>query len=169
MPADIDESALPGEAPSALVVRLAGEKARAIGGRLGAAPRRLVLGSDTVVVIGEDVLGKPRDPAHAVALLGQILGRRHTVLTGVALLDTESGELRSCCVASDVVMRAASGAEVSAYVASGEPLDKAGAYALQGEGRKFVECVIGSESNVIGLPLEETLALLRSAGLPVRA
>ncbi len=171
MPADIDESALPGEAPRALVVRLAAGKARAVGtrletSRLGAPPRQLVLGSDTIVVIGEDVLGKPRDPAHAIALLGQILGRRHTVFTGVALLDAANGALTTCCVASDVVMRSASDAEVSAYVATGEPLDKAGAYALQGEGRKFVERVIGSESNVIGLPLAETLALLRAAGFP---
>jgi septum formation protein len=100
-------------------------------------------------------------------LLGRILGRRHTVLTGVALLDTASGEARQRCVSSEVAMRPASEAEVRAYVAGGEPLDKAGAYALQGEGRKFVAGVRGSESNVIGLPLDETLALLREAGFPV--
>ena len=169
VPADIDESARPGESPRELVVRLAGEKAQAVAARLGTDPRRLVLGSDTLVVIGEDVLGKPRDSEHAIALLGRILGRRHTVFTGVALLDAASGELRACCVASEVSMRAASDAEVRAYVASGEPLDKAGAYALQGEGRKFVERVIGSETNVIGLPMDETLALLRDAGFPVPA
>ncbi len=169
MPADIDEAALPGETPRELVVRLAAEKARAVCERLGAGPRRLVLGSDTIVVIGQDVLGKPRDAEHALALLGQILGRRHTVFTGVALLDSASGELRTRCVASDVVMRGAGEAERRAYIATGEPLDKAGAYALQGIGRKFVERVIGSESNVIGLPLEETLALLRDAGFVVRA
>ncbi len=169
IPADIDESARPGETPRELVVRLASEKARAVAERLGTDPRRLVLGSDTIVVIGEDVLGKPSDAEHAVALLGQILGRRHTVFTGVALLDSASGALQTQCVASDVVMRAASDAEVRCYVATGEPLDKAGAYALQGIGRKFVERVIGSESNVIGLPLEETLALLRNAGFAVPA
>ncbi len=169
MPADVDESARPGEAPAVMVVRLAAEKARAIALRLGAMPRRLVLGSDTTVVIGEDVLGKPDDPEHAAILLGQLLGRRHTVLTGVAVLDSASGALRTACVASDVVMRAASEAEIRAYIATGEPLDKAGAYAFQGEGRRFVERVIGSESNVIGLPLAETLALLREAGLEVRA
>jgi septum formation protein len=169
MPADVDESARPGEAPRALALRLATEKARAVAERLGHEPRRLVLGSDTIVVIGEEVLGKPRDAAHATLLLGRILGRRHTVLTGVALLDAASGEARCCCVASEVVMRAASAAEVRAYVAGGEPLDKAGAYGLQGEGRKFVARVIGSETNVIGLPMDETLALLREAGFPVRA
>ena len=169
VPADIDEAPLPGETPRELVMRLAREKAQAVAAKLGAGPRRLVLGSDTIVVIGEDVLGKPRDPADAAALLGRILGRTHTVLTGVALLDAESGELHSRCVASEVVMRTASEVEVRAYVAGGEPLDKAGAYALQGEGRKFVERVIGSETNVIGLPLDETLALLRAAGFPVRS
>jgi septum formation protein len=166
MPADIDERALPGETPRELVVRLALEKARAVATQLGPVPRRLVLGSDTIVVLGEEVLGKPHDPRHAAELLGRILGRRHTVFSGVALVDSASGAPRSACVASDVVMRAATADEVTAYVAGGEPLDKAGAYALQGEGRKFVERVIGSESNVIGLPLEETLALLREAGFP---
>jgi septum formation protein len=169
IPADLDESARPGEPPRALVERLAVEKAGAVAAKLGANPRRLVLGSDTIVVIGGDVLGKPRDPAHAFELLGRILGRRHTVFTGVALVDAGSGAVRTACVASEVVMRTASDAEIRAYVEGGEPLDKAGAYALQGEGRKFVERVIGSETNVIGLPMDETLALLREAGFPVGA
>ena len=161
-PADLDESSLPGESPRALVLRLAREKALAVAAKLAGEPA-LVLGADTIVVVGEDVLGKPRDPAHAVELLGRILGRRHTVFTGVALVGVASGAVHTACVASDVVMRAASLAEVRAYVAGGEPLDKAGAYALQGEGRKFVERVVGSETNVIGLPMDETLALLREA------
>jgi septum formation protein len=163
-PADIDETPRAGETPRALAVRLALEKARAVAERLGPAPRRLVLGADTIVVIGEDVLGKPRGADDAARLLGRVLGRRHTVLTGIAVVDSATREARGDCVASDVEMRAASEAEVRAYIAGGEPLDKAGAYALQGEGRKFVTCVIGSESNVIGLPLDETLALLRAAG-----
>ena len=167
-PADLDESSLPGESPRALVLRLAREKALAVAAKLAGEPA-LVLGADTIVVVGEDVLGKPRDPAHAVELLGRILGRRHTVFTGVALVGVASGAVHTACVASDVVMRAASLAEVRAYVAGGEPLDKAGAYALQGEGRKFVERVVGSETNVIGLPMDETLALLREAGFAVPA
>jgi len=162
--ADLDETPRAGETPRALVARLAHEKARAVAARVGPDPRRFVLGADTIVVVDEDMLGKPRDADDAVVLLGRILGRRHTVFTGVALIDTASGEARSCCVASDVLMYSASESEVRAYVAGGEPLDKAGAYALQGEGRKFVARVIGSESNVIGLPLDETLALLRAAG-----
>jgi septum formation protein len=169
VPGDIDETARAGETPRDLVLRLAREKALAVAAKLGATPRRLVLGADTIVVIGADVLGKPRDPEHAVELLSRILGRAHTVFTGVALADSADETTRSACVASEVEMRAASEAEVRAYVAGGEPLDKAGAYALQGEGRKFVTRVIGSQTNVIGLPIDETLALLRDAGFPVRA
>ncbi len=168
LPAEIDESPRSGESPVALVVRLAEEKARAVAARLGPGGPRCVLGSDTIVVLGDDVLGKPRDAAHARELLGRILGREHSVLTAVALLDAR-GALHTHCVESRVAMREASEAEVRAYVATGEPLDKAGAYALQGEGRRFVARVLGSESNVIGLPLDETLALLRQAGVAVGA
>jgi septum formation protein len=164
MPAEIDERALPDEAPHALAERLAREKALAVAERLGPAPRRLVLGSDTIVVLAGEVLGKPRDPEHAEALLGRLVGRRHDVVTGVAVVDSQRLAPRSFTVTSRVTMRAAEADEIRRYVATGEPLDKAGAYALQGEGRRFVAVVEGSESNVIGLPLEETLALLRAAG-----
>jgi septum formation protein len=164
MPAEIDERALPDEAPHALAERLAREKALAVAGRLGPAPRRLVLGSDTIVVLAGEVLGKPRDAEHAEALLGRLLGRSHDVVTGVAVVDSEGLAPRSLTVTSRVTMHAAGADEIRRYVATGEPLDKAGAYALQGEGRRFVAAVEGSESNVIGLPLEETLALLRAAG-----
>lgn len=163
-PADIDESVHEGEEPEALVERLAREKARTVARRLGGTPARLVLGSDTVVVLGEAVLGKPVDAEHAVALLSRLLGRTHRVLTGVAVLGSDGSPELCRAVESRVRMRPASQAEVRAYVATGEPLDKAGAYAVQGEGRRFVEAVEGSESNVIGLPLEATLALLEEAG-----
>ena len=117
------------------------------------------------VVIGDDVLGKPRDPAHAVELLGRILGRRHTVLTGVALVDAATGLVRSACVASDVVMRHASDAEIRAYVASGEPLDKAGAYGIQEHGELLVAERRGSLSNVVGLPQDEVRELLTRHGV----
>ena len=165
MPADVAEDARPGEAPRALVERLAAEKALAVRARLPRTPRRLVLGSDTVVVLGEEILGKPRDAAHAVELLSRLAGRTHTVWTGVAVAATGDAAPRVCSVASRVTLRAATEAELRAYVATGEPLDKAGAYALQGEGRRFVSRVEGSESNVVGLPLDEALALLAEAGL----
>jgi septum formation protein len=164
MPADVEETARAGEPPRALVERLAAEKALAVRARLPALPRRFVLGSDTVVVLDGEILGKPRDAAHALELLSRLAGRTHTVWTGVAVATTGDGTPRVCSVASGVTLRAAGEQELLAYVASGEPLDKAGAYALQGEGRRFVSRVEGSESNVIGLPLDEALALLAEAG-----
>ncbi len=163
---EIAEEMRPGERPEQLTQRLAREKALAVVSQLGAAPRRWVLGADTVVVLGESVLGKPRDAEHAVRLLSSLVGQRHRVITGIALADSASRTVRSQAVESWVSMGMASENEIRAYVASGEPLDKAGAYALQGEGgRQFVDRVEGSRSNVIGLPLEETLALLADARL----
>jgi septum formation protein len=123
-----------------------------------------VLGADTLVVVEDRVLGKPENPEHAVALLCSLLGRCHRVITGVALADSQDLRVRDRAVESTVEMRCAGEDEVRAYVATGEPLDKAGAYGFQGQGRRFVVRVTGSETNVIGLPLEETLALLREAG-----
>jgi septum formation protein len=165
LPADIPEEPRAGEAPRALVERLAAEKAAAVRARLPAAPRRLVLGSDTIVVLDGDVLGKPRDAAEALAMLRRLSGRTHTVWTGVAVVATDGGAAVVRSVASQVTLRASAESELRDYVATGEPLDKAGAYALQGAGRRFVTHVAGSESNVIGLPVEETLALLAAAGL----
>jgi septum formation protein len=164
IPADIEETPRAGEAPRALVERLAAEKALAVGGRLPRVPRRFVLGSDTIVVLGEDVLGKPRDASHAVELLRRLVGRTHTVWTGVAVVVTGEEKPRVTSVSSRVTLRQADDDELRRYVAGGEPLDKAGAYAIQGEGRQFVTGLEGSESNVIGLPVEESLALLGAAG-----
>jgi septum formation protein len=170
LPADVAEEPRAGEAPRALVERLAAEKAASVRDRLPARPRRVVLGSDTIVTLDGEILGKPQDAEHAVAMLRRLAGRTHTVWTGVAVAETGAAALRIRSVESFVTLRAAGEAELRAYVASGEPLDKAGAYALQGEGRRLVSRVEGSETNVIGLPLEETLALLAEAGLePPRA
>ncbi len=165
-PPDVDERGLPGETPRELVERLALDKASAVA---TAEPAAAVLGSDTVVVLGEEVLGKPRDPDHALELIGRLVGRTHRVLTGVALVREGGAVSRALSVESVVVMRAAEADELRAYVATGESLDKAGGYALQGEGRRFVERVVGSETNVIGLPLDETAALLREAGFEAEA
>jgi septum formation protein len=163
--ADIDERALPGELPRALAERLAREKASAVAARVGTPPRRFVLGADTIVVVDGEVLGKPLDAENAVFLLGRLVGRAHEVLTGVALVASDApAHARTRVVSSRVVMRSASEDEIRRYVATGEPLDKAGAYAAQGEGRRFIEAIHGSETNVIGLPMDETLALLRAAG-----
>jgi septum formation protein len=163
IPAEIDENFRPGEAAPELVRRLALEKALAVARRVPPPPRRLVLGADTLVVLDGEILGKPADAEQAVQLLKRLVGRTHQVVTGVALVDTADLSAVSRIVVSRVAMRAASEAELHRYVAGGEPLDKAGAYAAQGEGRRFIERIDGSESNVIGLPLDETLELLRSA------
>ena len=164
-PADVDEARLPGEPAAALVLRLARAKALAVARRVGPAPARWVLGADTVVTLEDDVLGKPSDAEHALALLQRLAGRSHRVLTGVALAASEGLGVRTTLVESRVRMRRAEAAELRAYVAGGESLDKAGAYAAQGQGRRLIEAIDGSETNVIGLPLEETLALLRGVGL----
>jgi len=171
VPSDVDETPRPDERPAALVERLARAKALEVAGRLGPTPARIVLGSDTIVVSdGDRILGKPRDEAHAVELLEEIVGTVHRVLTAVAVVRSGVLLARSLVVTSEVEMRAATRQELVDYVAVGESLDKAGAYALQGEGgRRFVVAVRGSRTNVIGLPVEETLALLAEAGLPVAA
>ncbi len=164
-PSAVDESAHAGESAQQQALRLAREKAEDVAQRLAEAGEdAAVLGADTLVVIDGEALGKPDDPEHAVKLLSRLVGRRHVVVTGVALV-AGSAATHSFAVESDVVMRDADETEIRAYVAGGEPLDKAGAYAAQGEGRRFIERIEGSETNVIGLPMDETLALLRRAGV----
>jgi nucleoside triphosphate pyrophosphatase len=161
-PADLDETPHPGEPAAETLARLARAKAIAVAQRI-AEPHRLVLGADTGVVLGEVLYGKPRDPAHAVQMLGELAGRTHRVITEVAIAETARARVWQCSVTSFVTLREAPREELVRYVAGGEPLDKAGAYAFQGEGRRLVACVEGSESNVIGLPVEESLALLACA------
>lgn len=164
LPADIEERERPGEAPEETVLRLAREKAIAVARRIGGGPPRLVLGADTLVVLGDELLGKPRNAVEAEEILARLVGRTHRVLTGVAIVRTEALRVWERHVASRVRMRPAAPDEIRRYVASGEPLDKAGAYAAQGRGRAFIEEIVGSRSNVIGLPIDETLSLLREAG-----
>lgn len=161
----IDERTRPDESPRDLVVRLAREKCLDVARRRDDVPPRPVLGADTIVVAGEEVLGKPRDEDHAVELVSRLVGATHRVMTGVAIAWTDGRGPWTKVVTSHVEMRPASRAEVEEYVAVGESLDKAGGYALQGEGARFVVSVRGSRTNVIGLPLEETLALLTEAGV----
>jgi septum formation protein len=164
IPSAVEEQLAPGDLPRA-VAALALEKARAV-----AAGQRqaVVLGADTVVVVDGCVLGKPAGPDEARAMLRRLRGREHEVITGIAVVDTETGRARATAVVSRVVMAEYSDAAIDVYVASGEPLDKAGAYAVQGMGGRFVARLEGSYSNVVGLPLEETGALLADFGLPGR-
>jgi septum formation protein len=161
-PASTDESVLPGEPARAYVQRVAREKARAV-------PGELVLAADTAVVLRGEVLGKPRDAEDARRMLAALSGTAHEVLTGVCVRwGTGEGAVELEAVVSTAVRFAPlRAAEIAWYVATGEPLDKAGAYAIQGAGGAFVLGVEGSVSNVVGLPLAETAELLRRAGLPL--
>ncbi len=157
---DVDEQPLPAEAPDAMVLRLAVLKARS-----AQADSRIVLGADTAVVLGDLVFGKPRDEADALAMLAQLSGRQHQVMTGVAVLTGE--EQQTVLSTTDVRFREIRPDEARSYWQSGEPRDKAGAYAIQGLGGAFVESINGSYSGVVGLPAFETAQLLQNAGLDV--
>ena len=158
---EVDESPLAEESPEQLVLRLATAKSAAA--RVDAS--RFVLGSDTVVVLDGEVLGKPRDREEAVAMLLCLSGRRHSVLTGVALRGPHG--VRTTLSRTDVRFREISRDEALAYWQSGEPCDKAGAYGIQGLGGVFVEAIEGSYSGVVGLPVYETGKLLQDAGIDV--
>jgi septum formation protein len=164
--ADIDEARRPGEAPLAYLTRIADEKLAAVRVRLGDAPHAAVLVADTTVVIDGDVLGKPNDVEDAARLFSRIAGRVHSVYTRYAIgRFGEAGASTARTVETQVHIRAADAAEIRAYAATGEGLDKAGAYAAQGIGSFFIERVVGSYSNVVGLPACEVLGDLRSLGL----
>ena len=165
--AEIDETPLPDESPQAYVERLARGKAAAGRARLGAgqaAAGTCVLGADTAVVLDGQILGKPLDEAEALAMLLALSGREHEVLTAVAVRDGERCESR--VVRSLVRFRAINSEEAHTYWSSGEPRDKAGAYAIQGLAAVFVAGLNGSYSGVVGLPLCETAELLGHFGIP---
>ena len=158
---DLDEQPLPGEAAEAMVLRLAAAKATAAAGD----EEMLVLGADTAVVLGEQIFGKPRGCDDATTMLERLSGKTHRVLTGIALR-TPAG-VKSALSATEVQFREIRPDEALAYWHSGEPCDKAGAYAIQGLGGIFVEAISGSYSGVVGLPVFETVELLRQAGVEI--
>jgi septum formation protein len=159
--ADLDETPLPSEAADLYVRRLAQEKARAVAARF---PSAWVLAADTTVALGPELLGKPRDAAEARQMLSRLSGKTHNVYTGVALAGRTNA---ATVVRTGVTFRTLTAGEIDWYVGTGEPLDKAGAYAVQGRGGFLVAAVEGSPTNVIGLPLGETLELLTQAGVPL--
>ena len=155
---------MPGERPLDYAIRLAIEKAVAVTRTLPAPS--IALGADTIVVCDGRVYGKPADRAEAVSTLEALTGRNHTVFTAWALVPSTTPEAGATGYARSVVrMREASRAEIVAYVESGEPMDKAGAYAAQGEGRRFVAAITGPVDNVIGLPLVPVERALGEYGL----
>ena len=158
-PADVDETVLPGESPTAAVRRLARAKALV--------PRRraneCVIAADTVVVLGSRILGKPKDRAEARSMLRDLSGRIHTVATGVAV--SWAGGMSIVVDLTEVRFRRMTRAEIERYVRTGEPLDKAGAYHVEGGGAAFIEAIQGSPSNVAGLSVTTVRRLLRRAGV----
>lgn len=162
-PADIDESRRAGETPADYVQRMAEEKAAAVAARhpqTGVA----VLAADTSVVLDDDVLGKPQDHFQALGMLARLSGRSHSVLTGICLC-CDGGPATSRVVETKVRFVQLSRQHCEAYLATDEPWDKAGGYAIQGLAGAFVSAIEGSYSNVVGLPLSETWQLLQEAGI----
>jgi septum formation protein len=160
LPADVDETYLPGEVPDAHVKRLACDKVEAVARRR---PDALILGSDTVVVLDDEVLGKPVDEAAAVATLLRLQGREHRVETGIAVRDP-AGVTKSAVVGVQVTFKPFHEQTAREYVATGEPMDKAGSYGIQGYGATLVERIDGDYFAVMGLPVVGTLKLLRELG-----
>jgi septum formation protein len=160
MPADIDESQLPDEEPIPHAERLAREKALRIA---AAVPDAVVIAADTIVVLDGEVLGKPRDRAEAIATLSRLSGRTHTVHTAVAV--ARDGELRSGVESVEVTFRPLDPARIARYVDTGEPMDKAGAYGIQGFGATLVERIHGDYFAVMGLALGRMVGLMRELGL----
>jgi septum formation protein len=162
-PANIDETMRPREAPRRHAERLAREKASAIATR---DPDIITIGADTVVVINRKVLGKPSDPERAAWMLGMLSGREHTVITAVAV--SRGKKLRSAIEEVRVKFRRLRDDEIEAYIATGEPMDKAGAYGIQGYGATIVERIEGDYFAVMGLPLVRLIGLVRDVGVIYR-
>ena len=164
---DVTEDVHPGEAPMDYVARVALEKAAFaadIVSKRRMAPRP-VLSADTTVTIDGAILGKPGNPAEATAMLQQLSGRTHQVLTSIAVASPDfSGQITQV---SDVRFGVLSPAAIAAYCATAEPYDKAGGYGIQGPAAQFIEHISGSHSGIMGLPIYETVQLLRQAGLPL--
>jgi MAF protein len=163
--ADVDERQLPNESPADYVLRLAETKARAV----RADADQIVLAADTAVIDGQDILGKPKDRADAIAMLKRLRGHTHQVYSGIALLRLSDGLLlRDLCI-TDVPMRDYSDEEIHAYVQTGDPLDKAGAYAIQHPQFRPVATMDGCYASVMGLPMCHVLLLMRKMDLQPNA
>ena len=160
-PADIPEEPLPGESPTAHVLRLAVEKALAVAGTVEG---DLFIGADTVVVCDDEIMGKPVDAADARRMLSALSGRSHEVITGYAVHDRTRRATDSSVVCTRVIFKLLTAEEIDAYIATGCPFDKAGAYAIQGGAAYMVRGIEGSYTNVVGLPLCEVVEVLKRVG-----
>ena len=163
IPSCVAETILPGETPEAHAVRLSREKALEVAGR-SEVTGRWFIGSDTIVVRDDAILGKPTDAAAAARMLRSLSGRSHRVISGYAVHDRQTGETRAAEVTTRVWFKQLTEAEIGEYIATGEPFDKAGSYAIQGIGAFMVPRIEGSYTNVVGLPLCEVIATLEEMG-----
>jgi septum formation protein len=166
VPSRISEGFLPGETPKDHVRRLAETKARAVAGLHDG---RFFIGADTIVVCGQEAMGKPRDRADAERMLRKLSGRPHEVITGYAVYDALEDRARVDAATTRVYFKALEAVEIAAYVATGCPLDKAGAYGIQGRAAYMIERIEGSYTNVVGLPLCETVEVLVRMGAVAHA
>jgi septum formation protein len=159
---DVDETTDSHLAPAEVVEQLALRKAGAVAKKV---EKGIVLGSDTIVVLDGQILGKPSDESDAFRMLSALQGREHTVYSGVALIDAASGRSEVAHNATRVMIRPMTEQEINAYIATGEPMDKAGSYAIQGIGATMVEGIVGDYFTVVGLPLHLTAKLLARFGV----
>ncbi|MFA9435070.1 MAG: nucleoside triphosphate pyrophosphatase [Deltaproteobacteria bacterium] len=158
IPSRLEETNQRGMEPRGHATYYAKEKAKEVAQRY---PEQWVLAADTIVVVAEEIFGKPVNVTEATAMLSRLSGRSHHVITGVCLLNAQCGVEESQAVETEVFMRRLDTADIEGYIATGEPMDKAGAYGIQGIGGCLVQRIEGSYSNVVGLPLCETVELLR--------
>lgn len=163
VPSRVPEEVCPGESPEEHVLRLSREKAREVAAR-PEVPGRWFIGSDTVVLLDGTILGKPRDAVDAAAMIRSLSGRTHRVLSGYAVFDRRSGVDTAGTASTRVRFKELTEEEIAGYIATGEPFDKAGAYAIQGIGAFMVRAIEGSYTNVVGLPLCEVVEVLEELG-----
>jgi septum formation protein len=162
-PSHVDEITDPEQSPEQNAAKIARDKARWVARQN---PGSYVLGADTMVVLDQEIIGQPTDGEDAYHILSKLMGKQHRVITGVVLITPETQEYETAVV-STVSIKTVSENEIRSYIATGEPLDKAGAYAIQGKGSFLVESWEGSYSNIVGLPLETLTDLFQQAGFPV--
>ena len=163
IPSNVNEDELPGETPEEHVVRLSIDKAKEVSEREDVTGRWFI-GSDTIVLQNGKILGKPADDTDAAIMLRTLSGSSHQVLSGYAIFDRQTDELVADVVSTSVTFRELTASEIAGYIASGEPMDKAGSYAIQGIGGVFVESIDGSYNNVVGMPLCQVVQVLKRLG-----
>lgn len=165
VPSHVPEDAMEGESPEDAALRLAIEKAREVSKQFR---EGLVIGADTVVVIDGEQLGKPGDKDDAGRMLRLISGKTHTVVTGLAVIDARTSDAKTTLVRTRVRFKPLSEEDIEVYIGTGDPMDKAGAYGIQGRAAAFIEGIEGCYSNVVGLPLSEMMDILKSFGIRLR-